>query len=384
MLILRFLTNDMKKIIGTNTIGYKQNRNFAELPYTKYRFEKRQNLHKVPAYLYNKITKKTHPFYWNSFKDFDLNKVELFHFFDALSWGNTPWVTSFSTSIPRFWGDKSQRGLELIAGDSCKKIIAISHGAARIQERLVQEKFPEFVDVVKEKLIVLHPAQRCMPLEKIEKDISGRLIFSIVGADFFRKGGLEILKVFDRLYQNGTTDWELNIVSKMQFGDYASKTTKEDVEKAMKLIEKYPNNIIHQYSLPNTEVLELLKKSHVGLLPTYADAYGYSVLEAQACASPVITTDIRALPEINTDQKGWLINVKRSATGEVLLSTFEDRARFSEQVVDGLESIIEDIFNDPSTIHARARKSYEGLINSISDNTKFLESLYDDICANKI
>ena len=56
--------------------------------------------------------------------------------------------------------------------------------------------------------------------------------------------------------------------------------------------------------LTNNETLELMKKSHIGLLPTYADTYGYSVLEFQAAGCPVITTNVRALPEINNNNLG--------------------------------------------------------------------------------
>ena len=39
--------------------------------------------------------------------------------------------------------------------------------------------------------------------------------------------------------------------------------------------------------------------SHIGLLPTYNDSYGYSVIEFFSYGCPVITTNILALPEIN-------------------------------------------------------------------------------------
>ena len=57
--------------------------------------------------------------------------------------------------------------------------------------------------------------------------------------------------------------------------------------------------IFYHKILFNSEVMNILKNTHVGLLPTYADTYGYSVLEAQSFGCPVITTNIRAMPEIN-------------------------------------------------------------------------------------
>lgn len=44
-----------------------------------------------------------------------------------------------------------------------------------------------------------------------------------------------------------------------------------------------------------------MKKAHVCLLPTWMDTFAYSVLEAQACGTPVISTSLRALTEINNE-----------------------------------------------------------------------------------
>jgi len=97
-------------------------------------------------------------------------------------------------------------------------------------------------------------------------------------------------------------------------------------------------------------VLELLKQAEVGLLPSYADTYGLSVLEAQACGKPVITTDIRALPEINPETAGWLIKVPKNELGEALYTTPEERAELSNEIQTGLEAIVRSIIDDPSQI----------------------------------
>ena len=38
----------------------------------------------------------------NQFYDFGLNRVDLLHFFNGISFGATPWVASFETVLPRF------------------------------------------------------------------------------------------------------------------------------------------------------------------------------------------------------------------------------------------------------------------------------------------
>ena len=38
----------------------------------------------------------------NQFDDFELNKVDILHFSNGISYGRTPWVTQFETVVPRF------------------------------------------------------------------------------------------------------------------------------------------------------------------------------------------------------------------------------------------------------------------------------------------
>src|SRR5450830_1567159 len=38
----------------------------------------------------------------NQFEDFDLNRVDLLHFSNGISYGKTPWISSFETILPRF------------------------------------------------------------------------------------------------------------------------------------------------------------------------------------------------------------------------------------------------------------------------------------------
>ncbi|MBP7039826.1 MAG: hypothetical protein KBA92_02650, partial [Anaerolineaceae bacterium] len=44
----------------------------------------------------------------NQYNDFELNKVDILHFSNGISYGRTPWVTTFETFVPRF-ADLMQR-----------------------------------------------------------------------------------------------------------------------------------------------------------------------------------------------------------------------------------------------------------------------------------
>jgi glycosyltransferase involved in cell wall biosynthesis len=97
----------------------------------------------------------------------------------------------------------------------------------------------------------------------------------------------------------------------------------------------------------------------VGLLPTWADTYGLFVLEAQASGCPVITTDVRALAEINNSRIGWLIRVPKDALGEAIYATPENRLELSQKIQAGLEEIIRGIVEDPSVIASKGQAALE-------------------------
>lgn len=228
---------------------------------------------------------------------------------------------------------------------------------------------------------VLHPPQKLLIPDCAQKPHqTGELSFLMVGRDFFPKGGLEVLRVFDRLYQEGEIA-RLVIVGRLELGEFVSHTTKADQAVALAILQKHRERITHHPSLPHAEVLELMKRSHVGLLPTWAETYGYSVLEAQASGCPVITTDIRALPEINNEQVGWLIPVPQDSSGNGLLATAQQRAEFSACVEAGLERAIRAILLNRDSVFEKGTRSLER-IRTHHDPHKAgarLEAIYDSI-----
>lgn len=313
---------------------------------------------------------------WNhSFNDFNANKVDLLHFFNNVSYGKTPWISTFETFIPRFPEILNQQnysfdsnektvkmGLEALASDSCKKVIAMSECTLKLQSALLNE-YPEYKEAIISKLCVIHPPQQLLIDSFVKKDTESEISFIFVGSDFFRKGGLEVLKTFDKLRNQTNLPIKLTIISSLLSNDYASKAGEHEVTLAKEIISNN-NWITHYHSLSNDKVLDLMKKHHIGLLPTWADTYGYSILEMQACGCPVITTDIRAIPEVNDNDKGWIIKVPKNHLGEALYATKDGRKELSEIIQRDLEKIVLTIFKDKYSINTKSLNS----INHIKEN----------------
>ena len=145
----------------------------------------------------------------------------------------------------------------------------------------------------------------------------------------------------------------------MHIGDHATRCSEKDLLKAKAIIGANADWIEYHPVLPNTQVLDLMKKSHVGLLPTWADTYGFVVLEYQSCGCPVITTDVRALPEINNQDIGWLIEVPKDEWGEAYYQTADQRAGLREAILRQLDTVVKSLYVDRQGIRARAARAIE-------------------------
>ena len=365
--------------VGIIHSGYPEIRNISSLPFNRYEVAKEFDVFKLLDYGYFKTRNLTyapfHNLHWRN------GKADLYHFFNAISMSKKPWVTTFETSLPRLRSHGSlinRFGVRLLARHQCRRLIAMSENAKSIQLQILKEFYPRYYDRVASKMTVVSPPQTPLIDDYCQKPLPEKVHFLLVGADFFRKGGLECLRVMDELLRENY-DLHFTIVSSLQYGDYASRATETDYRKALSIIAKHPQHITLHKFLPNIEVLKLFKSSHVALLPSYADTYGYSVLEAQAAGCPVVTTDIRALPEINNKKWGYVIPVSKNRLGNAQLGSVQKRATFSAHLQSSLKSIIRSILDQPESIRSKG----EACLNRIKTQhcpTKIasqLEGIYD-------
>ena len=369
---------DKKYIIGTNSLDYNPKRNFGGLPFKSFTIKKTMDFCRVMDYIYFKIKKKSHPFFSNTFFDFGLNNIRMFHFFNSVSLSDKPWVVTFENEIPRPYL-KSKKLVKRLTHKSCKKIIAFCDRAKNIEIYLL-DKYPEFKQVILDKLIVLQPAQQLYVQSVSEKDYSQPVTFTFVGVDFFRKGGAEILKASERLISEGY-DFKLNIVSQLKKGGWKDEhVTETDIEKAKEIIQRNDRFITHYYSLPSDKIMNLFKQSHIGLLPSYGETYGYVVLEAQACGCAVITSNMPPFQEFNNNTFGWLIDVPLKPRNGTLDSDLsgENLKLFQNALFEGLYKSMKEGIENMELLKEKARLSIEHIKNDHDPEkrVKILEEIY--------
>lgn len=275
-------------------------------------------------------------------------EVDVVHLFNAIYAGKESWCTTFESQTPvtddlvgRSWEKSeslpgrykissfSKRALKRCAKDSCLGLIALSESAYHIQINMLDKVKinAKLRERVKAKVKVLHPPQEVLiSEEEIKEKYSNleQIRFVFVGHDFFRKGGDVLVDVLRDLRKEYNV--HLTVISKLFYGDYASAATKEMQQKYLEIL-RTENWIDYYESLPNEAVMEKLKAAHIGCLPTIAETYGYFVLEAQAMGCPCITTDIRALQEINNNEIGWIVPLKQNAYKEAVYGCYSSEMK---------------------------------------------------------
>lgn len=296
-------------------------------------------------------------------------KVDVVHTFNTVCDMDTPWVSTFETVIPRTRqtcesgntepNQVTKHGFELLLQDSCLALVALSESNKNIQISMMDAMQIPGREEIAKKIVVCPPPQPVLiteeELAKKFDNIHERVEILFVGGLFFRKGGAQVVDALTDLKEK-YPNIHLTVVSTLQYGDNASQATLQDKEKYLEILTT-SDWITYYEKLPNSEVLELCKKAHLGLLPTFADTYGYAVLEMQSCGCPVITTDVRALPEMNNTKCGYIISVPKHASTEAKYDTPEDIENLKKAVYDGLHSIFQDVLKNPDSLRIKAEEA---------------------------
>ncbi len=229
--------------------------------------------------------------------------VDLFHLWNGICFSRTPWITSFEAHLPRYYrrgptDSRYEAALEALHHDRCRRLLGMSEFArqfffvqneGRLDDSIVRKCEVHYGGVeIDQGLVDRHR-------RFLEREDAG-FMACLVGHEFFRKGGVPLLRAFSRL-KSTAPGLHLSVVSSIKGGDYVTAAAREDVTAVRTLLANEPGITWHE-SLPHDKVLQLMADSHVALLPTLDDSLGWSVLEAMSIGLPVIATGICAIPEL--------------------------------------------------------------------------------------
>lgn len=329
--------------------------------------EQRLILGAVPEYAYLQLrpSAKTWPDFFTSNKIYNStalsdSRVSLVHLFNQINYGSTPFVTTFEYHLPRYDKDRARNiGINLLARPHCRGALALSEAALQVM-RLRLGNHPK-AEAVLNKTHVLHPPQPLIAnvAGRFTNPHTLRLIF--VGRDFFRKGGYELLRACHAARRD-FPHFTLTTVSDLTYISPVARLTPEEYTWCRRLLADNEDWIHCLPGLPNTEVLRLMAESHVGLLPSLAETYGYACLEMQAAGTPVITTNIAAFPEINPPRVGWQLHMPDAAP---LYGLHDVRhvQRVRHTLFLQLTRLLRDIFSTPSVLREKSLQAQQRIRN---------------------
>ena len=356
--------------IGVSNDNYPEKRTIIVDSGMEYINFKNKNLYSYINFVNMKFFRQSKIFLFKPVFGSSKRDVDVFHVFNEIAITDRKWVATFETELPRILPPKSgnkdenrarlQRLSSAITAKNCLALIALSGAAYQMEMKLFRDS-PEVSQAIRDKTVVMHPPQKLYTSVRQPRKATDPVHFVFIGKDFYRKGGGEIVRAFDELLAESkiqpdqvkiTLIGDLKKTGNYALGKYQDEPTYASETEAM--IARHDHLYEHVPSMPNDRVMALLQKADVGLLPTWAETYGFSVLEMQSCGCPVITTNVRALPEINPPEAGWQIVHELNDDCDYSVTSSQERDRLRRKTIDRLKAIVADIVETPELITRKA------------------------------
>lgn len=210
-----------------------------------------------------------------------------------------PWIHENDQSLGQYFSDyigfdgflssKIVRvATNMLNSEKCRAIVLWSNWA---KKGYVED------GVDRSKIKVIPPAFTTSSYEIEHK--SKNVLF--IGRDFYRKGGDVALKVFERL-KKSFENVRLIFVGKIEDKQTLEKVKKD---KAITYFSHASKKDLHGEIFPSADIF---------LLPTTAEAYGMSIIEAMSKGLPVVTSRVSAIPEVVDDGLTGFLATPNSVT----------------------------------------------------------------------
>lgn len=114
-----------------------------------------------------------------------------------------------------------------------------------------------------------------------------------VGSLNERKNFKSVLEAYEKL---NLKDYKLLLVGNFNDNFKINKYSKQIIDKA-----KQNKNILFLSNISNNELLKLYNESKLLIFPSFYEGFGLPPLEAMACGTSVITSNVSSLPEVGGD-----------------------------------------------------------------------------------
>lgn len=356
--------------IGITNNQYPEQRNILVNPDNEYINLKKSNLFYFINPLRTRLLKKNKIFVFQPVPFSGASQVDILHLFNEVAITRQKWVASFETELPRVLpvagvakqdNPELQRLIPHLLKDNCLGLIAISDATLNIQMKLFR---PDIAQQIRRKTLVLHPPQKLFVQQKAPRQ-PGILRLTFAGNEFYRKGGAEVVLAISELLEERRMEesqLDVQLIGELSKRHNVAHRQFQDDEAFCRGIEnriKRYRCFTHHARMENGALMQLFRQSDAGLLPTWQETYGFSVLEMQANGCPVITSNVRALPEINPASAGWVLTSPLNADREYSITSPDEKAALRRSLVEGLKSTLLAIIERPEILQEKGEAAIQ-------------------------
>jgi glycosyltransferase involved in cell wall biosynthesis len=314
---------------------------------------------------------------------------DLIHAFNRIPISSLPFVIGFESRLPRGYGFKSisymERLRHILESDRCRAIIAMSEFSRRLFLK-AHRGSPDF-GRLEAKLQMRYPN---LPIpardDRLAEEKLDQIQLVFVGNHFGRKGGCVAVKVAEMALRQGFP-LRVTVVSTLERSIWNDPPDPDFFKPYYSLLDL--RNVTLHRGLPNNEVMAMLGSSHMSVLTTFSETFGYSAIESMAHHVPVIATRVGALAEFISDgDSGILVDLSVDEDCEwVVLKTMDrNTAQFATLYRDEIQRMAEtafaaivDLHAHPERLFEMRRRSREVAIKlfSADDANRYWDNLYD-------
>ena len=162
--------------------------------------------------------------------------------------------------------------------------------------------------------------------------IAPRFVLYFGGFDM-RKNVLRIIEAYSQLSESLRREYQLVIAGRYQhLGHPLYPDPRETVRRLG--LERY---VIFTGQIREQDKAALYSAATVYMFPSLYEGFGMTVLEAMACGTPVLTSNLSALPEVVADAGALVDPYDSSAIAQALTELLESQSRREELSRRGLE-----------------------------------------------
>lgn len=176
-----------------------------------------------------------------------------------------------------------------ISLECARTVISISKALLRAVHN--KKIFPKKVEIIPNGVDIGTFSNSIKKYDEREK------VILFVGSIFWRKGVIYLIEAFASISEV-FPDFRLVLVGEGDQIPFLREKVKEyNIE----------NKVFFKGALPHQRVMELMQSSKVLVLPSVEEGQGVVLIEAMACGTPCIASDVGGIPEIISSDVGWLV-----------------------------------------------------------------------------